>query len=352
MMSSNLSGSRRLRESALRPSSAAPSQPSGAEVLSESEEEAEEDGLPSGASDAFQSSLDKLTEILSLLTLEKTRKAKASKVDQALDSISGGAHGEVSAGGGGLKRAAAARRALRQALQDHPEDISSLLERLMLEDLTSTVQPPGVPPTTLSARGWIEHRSRIGSYRTAAYCAWSAGGIVDDLIQGRPTCTGESSPIDLTTRSNSHRPWLMDVVVRTISRTRSAIRFVGDPRSSVGERRRGSIQQTFGREVGGGLPLPPPRCRGVHHEEEGPWTQDRRCREGEGQQGRSHQQSSEGQGKGKGRDRWVHGGVMHEAVDERVDGGVVVPGCSCSKAQLSVRGPSLADPLANTCSLS
>lgn len=63
MMSSNLSGSRRLRESALRPSSAAPSQPSGAEVLSESEEEAEEDGLPSGASDAFQSSLDKLTEI-------------------------------------------------------------------------------------------------------------------------------------------------------------------------------------------------------------------------------------------------------------------------------------------------
>ena len=115
MMSSDLSGSRRLRESALRPSAAAPPQPGGAEVLSESEEEAEEDGLPSGASDTFQSSLDKLTEILSLLTLEKTRKAKASKVDQALDSISGGAHGEVSAGGGGLKRAAAARRALRQA---------------------------------------------------------------------------------------------------------------------------------------------------------------------------------------------------------------------------------------------
>lgn len=186
MMSSNLSGSKRLREPALRPSSSTLPQKTQAEALSESEEEAEGDGLQDGSSGEVQSSLEKLTEILTLLTAEKARKSKASKVDLALDSISGGSHGESGAGGGGLKRAAAARRALRQALQDHPEDISALLEKLMLEDLTSTVQGPGVPPATLSARGWVEYRSRIGSYRTAAYCAWSAGGILDDLIQGRP----------------------------------------------------------------------------------------------------------------------------------------------------------------------
>ena len=44
------------------------------------------------------------------------KKAKASKIDLALDSVSGAS--AVDGGGGSqLKRAAAARRALRQALQ-------------------------------------------------------------------------------------------------------------------------------------------------------------------------------------------------------------------------------------------
>lgn len=61
-----------------------------AEALSESQKEIEEDGLQDGSSGEVQSSLEKLTEILTQLTAEKARKSKASKVDLALDSISGG----------------------------------------------------------------------------------------------------------------------------------------------------------------------------------------------------------------------------------------------------------------------
>ena len=189
MMSSNLTGAKRLREPALRTSKAAPrGSMTQAEELSESEEEDAQDegGSPPASSGEVQSSLEKLTEILLVLTADKARKSKTSKVDQALDSITGGSHGDGTAVAGGLKRAASARRALRQALQDHPEDISALIEKLMLEDLTCAMQTPGVPPPTLSARAWIEHRSRIGPYRTAAYCSWAAGGILDDLIRGRP----------------------------------------------------------------------------------------------------------------------------------------------------------------------
>lgn len=31
----------------------------------------------------------------------------------------------------------------------------------------------------------MEHRSKLGAYKTAAYSCWSAAGILDDLIQGR-----------------------------------------------------------------------------------------------------------------------------------------------------------------------
>ena len=188
MMGHGASSSRRLREPALRRSTAAGATTPSSGVLSESEDEEEGQGagsglepLPSGGVDA---ALGKLTEILTVLTQDKAKRSKASKVDLALDAASTSSTSEAVAGGG-LKRAAAARRALRQALVDHPEDISAMVEKLMYEDLTSQVLPPGVPPAKLSARAWIEHRSRIGAFRTSAHTAWSAGGILDDLLAGR-----------------------------------------------------------------------------------------------------------------------------------------------------------------------
>lgn len=54
----------------------------------------------------------------------------------------------------------------------------------MMEDLALQTLTPGQPSSGLSCRAWIEHRSRIGSYKTAAYCSWAAGGIHDAFMQG------------------------------------------------------------------------------------------------------------------------------------------------------------------------
>ena len=60
-----------------------------------------------------------------------------------------------------------------------------MIERLMLEDLTAQTMVPGMPTVALNARAWLEHRSRVGAYKTSAYSAWSAAGILNDLINGR-----------------------------------------------------------------------------------------------------------------------------------------------------------------------
>ena len=156
-------------------------------VLSETEsegEEVEDGGL--GADDAETSvakSLQQLTKIVSALTADRVKKSRVSKVEAALDGISASSLGEGSSLGSG-KKAAAARRILRSSLLESPEEIYTLVEKYMAEDLRLQTQTPGAPVPHLCARAWIEHRSRIGNYKTSAYCAWSAGGILDSLIAG------------------------------------------------------------------------------------------------------------------------------------------------------------------------
>ena len=158
------------------------------DVLSESESEEEDDagdsGLQSSSSTpAVEKSLRQLTKIVSALTLEKRKKSQVSRVEAALDGISSTGLTDSGTLGSG-KKAAAARRVLRTSLMESPEEIYQLVERYMMEDLCLATQTPGQPQPTLSARAWIEHRSRIGSFKTSAHCAWSAGGILDALISG------------------------------------------------------------------------------------------------------------------------------------------------------------------------
>ena len=186
MMGTAEGASKRLREPALR-SSGARAKPASREPLSESEDEVEV-GEPGSALDSsanpMESALTKLTELVSLLAADRVKKAKSSKVELALDGLVSGSGGDTSGTAVG-KRAAAARRALRTALVDAPEEIYMVVERLLLEDLTSRTIAHGMPKADLNARAWIEHRSRIGAYKTSAHCAWGVGGILDDLIQGR-----------------------------------------------------------------------------------------------------------------------------------------------------------------------
>ena len=80
-------------------------------------------------------------QILEVLAGDKLKHQKRSKI------ASGPGEG---AAVGGVKKAAAARRALRQALLDTPEEVSAMLERLMLEDLTSQTMTPGSPTVQLN----------------------------------------------------------------------------------------------------------------------------------------------------------------------------------------------------------
>ena len=139
-------------------------------------------GLEQLGGDPMQQAVLHLTEIMKGMTEDK-KKRQGSKIESALE-YTGSSSTESSSVGAG-KRSAAARRALRQMLQDQPEEIFSLLERLMMEDLMSQTLGPGMPAHALSSRAWVEHRSRIGAYKTSAHCAWAAAGALDCLARGQ-----------------------------------------------------------------------------------------------------------------------------------------------------------------------
>ena len=133
--------------------------------------------------DTVSQAVKQLTQIVVQLTEDKGKKSKSSDLESALDAVGGSSEGVAGVTSG--KKAAAARRALRSALVNSPEDLSNLIEKLMYEDLTSTTLPPGMPRPKMSARAWVEHRSRIGSYRTSAQASWGIAGVLDELFEGR-----------------------------------------------------------------------------------------------------------------------------------------------------------------------
>ena len=128
--------------------------------------------------DPLAAALVKLTALVEDLHLAKSQ--RGSRLEQALDGAGSGTGGGESSGVSSRNR-----RALRQALRESPEEIFQNIEKLMLEDLTSTTMTPGMPMPTLSARAWLENRSRLTNYQASVRSAWGVGGILDCLIQGR-----------------------------------------------------------------------------------------------------------------------------------------------------------------------
>lgn len=149
----------------------------------EAEAQAADDaGLVSQPGDPVHHALQKLTAIMEVLTIDKKKRTSTSRLDMALDSASASGSDQFSIGAG--KKSAAARRMLRTVYQEHPEEISAVIERLMYEDLNSQTLGPGLQPQGLNARSWVEFRSKIGNYKAAAHSSWSAAGILDSLIAG------------------------------------------------------------------------------------------------------------------------------------------------------------------------
>jgi len=310
MMGAAEGASKRLREPALR-SSGARAKPASREPLSESEDEVEEVGEPGSALDSsanpMESALTKLTELVSLLAADRVKKAKSSKVELALDGLVSGSGGDTSGTAVG-KRAAAARRALRTALVDAPEEIYMVVERLLLEDLTSRTIAHGMPKADLNARAWIEHRSRIGAYKTSAHCAWGVGGILDDLIQGRTAHARARAALlllQLDQCAVDKGDWTLASEL-SLEQGPPPVKS-GDPLAATSERGRKPILEVARQSLVGGYAFALERCRGLCAEEE---VLGQEATRGGGQFGNSQSQA-ESKSKREG-DRQQRTAQMHE----------------------------------------
>ena len=139
-------------------------------------------GLDEEQHDPVHTALHKLTAIMEVLTSDKKKKTATSRLDSALDNLGPSGSDSYSVGAG--KKSSAARRMLRSVYQEHPEEISAVVERLIYEDLSSQTLGPGQTAHGLNARAWVEFRSRIGNYKTSAHASWAAAGVLDSLIAG------------------------------------------------------------------------------------------------------------------------------------------------------------------------
>ena len=135
-------------------------------------------GLEVPAADALAQALVRCLDSAAGRSLD----ARGSPLERALDASAGGSlEGSLNTG----RRNAAARRALRESLTTSPQELSGLIEQLMSEDLAASTPGVGSPAVT-SARGWLEHRSRVQAYPTVVHLSWAIAGALDCLRAGQP----------------------------------------------------------------------------------------------------------------------------------------------------------------------
>ena len=307
----------RLREPALR-ASAKKEAKKTAEPLDESEDEVEPDlvldepgSALAGGPATVEGALAKLTELVAILSDDKLKRAKSTKMDLALDSIANSSGvGESSSGSTG-KRAAAARRALRVGLQESPEEISAVVEKLLLEDLVLKTQAPGMPANDFNARGLGGASQQDRSIQDLGVHGMGRSGSARRSGE-RPgeSCSSSSRAYAGDAGPGCHRPWFMGAGSRIDARAGSPSLCIGVPYAPVRRRRRVPLQQDSGQQMGRSDAEPSTRCRRLPAEAADPWEKAER-RRGEGQ-GEGGGEAAEAQGKGKGEELRRDGGPMHE----------------------------------------
>lgn len=156
---------------------------------SDVEEEAEDPAVKgdgavpdAGAADIPQAVLQ-LTKIVSELTAGK-RKSRSGSLEDALNAV-GGSSGSNDQHQGSSRKHAAAVLALKKTLKEKPELIYRSIEANMQEDFNLTSQAPNSGVPTVTARGWLERRSRVEAYCRTVRWTWGVGGILDSLINNR-----------------------------------------------------------------------------------------------------------------------------------------------------------------------
>eukprot|EP00435_Cladocopium_sp_Y103_P012467 s3412_g3.t1 len=137
-----------------------------------------------GSANPVEQALLQLTKIVSKMDRDQT-----VKTDKTLEALldraeSGGAVAKDSLTSQG-KSKSAALRSLRKMVVQQPEMIYQALERRMEEDWLQSGVPPGVASSSITARGWLEHRSKIQNFQVPVRCAWALAGVWDALRQGK-----------------------------------------------------------------------------------------------------------------------------------------------------------------------
>lgn len=151
---------------------------------SEDEEELEALANPAAmAGDPMSMAVMQMSKILSSMHREKSR-ARDRTLEGLLDQAESGSGSQSSSS---LTRTrAAALRSLQKALSDQPKLIYQEVERLMQADWERSGQLPGLTAGGVTARGWLEHRSRIQMFPSTIRMAWMIAGVLDALRSSRP----------------------------------------------------------------------------------------------------------------------------------------------------------------------
>ena len=154
-------------------------------VVVDTDEEEEEAELGPGLQNPVEQAVVQLSKLVTQMTKDK-KKARDKTLEGILDRAEGGSAGSGELPSGGRSKAAALR-SLRALLTKNPRLIYQALEARMQEDWNTMSSVPGVAgSSSISARGWLEHRSKIqGAYPSAIRAAWCLAGVWDCLQQNK-----------------------------------------------------------------------------------------------------------------------------------------------------------------------
>ena len=145
----------------------------------ESEEEEEADEGDGGPQNSIEKAVVQMSRILTSMHQDKKVK-KDRLLENILDRAESGSADSREVGGSGRSKSAALRR-LRALLHQQPELLYKSIEARMQADWDQMGSLPGGSVGTVSARGWLEHRSKIQNYPTSVRAAWSLAGVCDAL---------------------------------------------------------------------------------------------------------------------------------------------------------------------------
>eukprot|EP00435_Cladocopium_sp_Y103_P039135 s110_g10.t1 len=163
------------------PADRVPLAPPGEDSSAE-EDAGEGEVADGGLHDPVSKAVVQLTQIVKDMHKEKDKVQKRGGLDEILDRAESGSQKEP---GVSTRSRAAALRALQKLLHTNPTLIYQSLERRLQEDWDSSEALPGVAASQISARGWVEHRSKIQGYMTSIRYSWILAGIWDCLRLGK-----------------------------------------------------------------------------------------------------------------------------------------------------------------------